>query len=60
MLKLFRRRIWLFLLLLTLAAPIATVLPVHAQSGGQITGTDPEPTEPDVIVSAILAFLLFA
>jgi hypothetical protein len=59
MLKLFRRRIWSFLFLLTLIAPIGFVLPVHAQEGG-ITGTDPEPTEPDVVIEAILALLLIA
>jgi hypothetical protein len=59
-----RRRIWSSFVLLTMLTPVVVASPAHSQStgtsvmapndNGGITGTDPEPTEPDIIIQSIL------
>jgi hypothetical protein len=62
--KQIRRRIWSSLVALTMLAPVVVASAAHSQSsgtsmmapadnGGQ-TGTDPEPTEPGIIIQSIL------
>ncbi len=54
------------LVLLTLVAPLGLVSPARAKSGSiltadnsdpGITGTDPEPTSPDVVTQAVVTAL---
>lgn len=68
--KQIRGRIWSSLVLLTMLTPVVLTSPAHSQSTGTstmtsnddggITGTDPEPTEPDIIIQSILIGLAIA
>lgn len=56
--KQIRRRVWSAMVLLAMAAPVALVTPVHADTTPNQTGTDPEPTDPGVIITMIIPMAL--
>lgn len=56
--KQIRRRVFSAMVFLAMAAPVVLVAPVHAYVTPNQTGTDPEPTDPGVMLTTVIPMAL--